>query len=703
MTNLFEQFSSKENLKRAYKYVKTELAYSSLSSDPITYPFIEAIDGLDDLFFDSLQRYIRSGKYQPQKAKYTYSPKDNLGVRPVPLMSVIDRIVYQAILNQEILGYKIDCQLQDKLCLSNRVNQNEVSDRFLINYKELWDELVDRKRDAFESGYKWKIELDIQAYYENIIHSKLCEKLRVDFNITEEDVLELLQKIISSQSEFQELPKSIPQGCSASDVLANVYLNELDTFAQAYIENGKVKYFRYVDDICIFAKTKEEALEVAEEMVLLLRKSGLNVNQKTTVKEIEKVEEIEQYRFFSDYDDYEEDEDYSSPEEVTELERISQEAPTTIRNLLKSLPIDDEKLKIRELKFYVNHCEGLFFQSEINDIIELIKIKPSLTIHIVRFVLKNTVTSFGKSLADTNSEKLWSVYLSPDTREGSRFWILKLLISLQTKKIEVKEELERKSKTDELYAVLYAYFILQDSKYIEYSQIQSLLSRVHNDLFYAHILFFCSYAKELIPKSKLSTLVKDAVGSKNNDLNLIGIFLLDRSAFEDVKKTLCGSFSVWFKEEETKSILFANINEDEYLLVEKKALHNIAEILGTQQRKYQPQVPATFIDVEEVDFEYEKLCSWKDGRITYDTVPVTLRPQLKDLCRLFLKKPNILITFDDIRENVIATRKRDIINNKTLSKYVNELSVVLDAYSRTLKINNNPKEGYILTIQTIEK
>lgn len=701
MSKLFEQFSSKENLKKAYEYVKTELAYSTLSSDPITYPFITAIDSLGDPFFNSLEKYLRSGNYQPQKANYTYSPKDNLGVRPVPLMSIIDRTVYQAILNQEILGYKIDSQLQDKLCLSNRVNQDETSERFLINYKELWDELVDRKRDAFESGYKWKIELDIQAYYENIIHSKLLEKLRNDFKVEEEDLLDLLRNIVSSQSEFQELPKSIPQGCNASDVLANVYLNNLDTFALSYIEKGKIKYFRYVDDICIFAKTKEEALEVAEEMVLLLRRSGLNVNQKTTVKEIEDVEEIEQFRFFSEYEEFDEDNDYSY-HELTELERIGREAPTTINNLLNNLPVEDEKLKMRELKFYINHMEGTFLQYEIDNIVDLLKIRPSLTINIIRFVSRNGNNILGDSFFQTNSEKLWEVYLSPDTREGSRFWILKLLISLQTKKEEVEVELERKSKTEELYAILYAYFIIQNNLHIELSQVQSLLSRVHSDLFYAHILFFYHHTKESFPKSKLFTLIKDALSSKNNDLNLMGLFLLDKTVFDDTRKSFSGSFSIWFNEDKNENSLSVNFNEEEYVLVEKKAIYNIAEILGTQPRKYSPKTPTTFIETDEVDFEYEKLCSWKDGRITYDTVSVTLRPQVKDLCRLFLKRPNVLVTFDDIRENIVSSRRRDIIKNKTLSKYVNELSVVLDIFSKTLKINSNPKEGYTLTIQTID-
>ena len=52
----------------------------------------------------ALEKYIRDEKYIPERGFYVYIPKDNLGLRPVCVISMIDRIVYQAMFNQKILG-----------------------------------------------------------------------------------------------------------------------------------------------------------------------------------------------------------------------------------------------------------------------------------------------------------------------------------------------------------------------------------------------------------------------------------------------------------------------------------------------------------------------------------------------------------------------------------------------------------------------
>ena len=91
--SLFQRFSSRENLKLAYKYVRHELAYSSLSVSPINHPALTAIDALGDQFFIALEKYLRDDKYTPERGFFVYIPKDNLELRPVCVLSMIDRIV----------------------------------------------------------------------------------------------------------------------------------------------------------------------------------------------------------------------------------------------------------------------------------------------------------------------------------------------------------------------------------------------------------------------------------------------------------------------------------------------------------------------------------------------------------------------------------------------------------------------------------
>lgn len=106
--DLFQSFSSKENLKKAFSYLKDETDKSTLPLDPIWGSAISAVAQLGDEFFEALQEYIRQNKYQPDKADYIYADKDNMGVRPICVFSVVDRMVFQALFNPWILGNSID-------------------------------------------------------------------------------------------------------------------------------------------------------------------------------------------------------------------------------------------------------------------------------------------------------------------------------------------------------------------------------------------------------------------------------------------------------------------------------------------------------------------------------------------------------------------------------------------------------------------
>ena len=116
--DLFEQFSSKENLKKAFLYLKDEADESTLCLDPLWRPSISAVVQLGDNFFETLQEYIRQNKYKPDKADFIYAQKDNLDVRPICVFSSVDRIVFQALLNPWILGNKIDKK--------PHINENEI-------------------------------------------------------------------------------------------------------------------------------------------------------------------------------------------------------------------------------------------------------------------------------------------------------------------------------------------------------------------------------------------------------------------------------------------------------------------------------------------------------------------------------------------------------------------------------------------------
>lgn len=104
-------------------------------------------------------------------------------------------------------------------------------------------------------GNEYFIKLDISKFYDNIdrsiLHSKLEEKS------LSPTIISLIDKAISTPTvptntkkddyELFKIDKGVPQGLSISNILAQIYLNDVDKV----INKRRFFYRRYVDDIII--------------------------------------------------------------------------------------------------------------------------------------------------------------------------------------------------------------------------------------------------------------------------------------------------------------------------------------------------------------------------------------------------------------------------------------------------------------------
>jgi hypothetical protein len=540
--DLFSAFSSKENLKQAFLYLKDEAGESSLPLDPMWRPAISAVTQLGDDFFEALETYLRQDKYHPDEADYVYNPKDNAGVRPICVFSVVDRIVYQALLNPLILGDTIDGKLFNS-CFCNRILGE---DKYLKPYKGQWVNFCDAQIDAFKKGLVWRFEFDIHTYYENIHIDTLIETLKEKFQIHDERLLAILKSQLKRWSEKPTMC-GLPQGSNASNVLANAYLNPFDVLLDDLKGKDNFEYFRYNDDTVIMAESADKINSIIEKAVLLLRKYNLNLNEKSKLEKLGNTKSIEELKFNNPYG-------HLNETSRQKLEEISKKIPAILRNLISGK--DVKKTDVSKLKYYLKADAGMGDQAIFDDFIALIPNKPSLIFEIGKyfgFYFSNEDKDFylaNEQLIHAKYESIWKMYHNKSLTAWTRFWLLKVL-STPTFAREhegFQDELDRivadpdahllrplaffykaymrdmvrreRVMKKESMDYIDAGFTLDDIK----RQIRNSKTGTEQAIYY----YFVFYLKDTEEDGVIRGLVYDALESESPEVQVMGIFLIKR-------------------------------------------------------------------------------------------------------------------------------------------------------------------------------
>jgi retron-type reverse transcriptase len=127
-----------------------------------------------------------------------------------------------------------------------------------------------RIKDLRVQGYRFVVEVDLAAYFDNIDHFLLEDKLRK--YIAQDQVLRLLMRWVRNEvydgKKIYVPEKGIAQGAVVSPVLANLFLDDFD---EEMIRRG-YQLVRYSDDFIILAKTVHEAqaaLELTDTVMAL--------------------------------------------------------------------------------------------------------------------------------------------------------------------------------------------------------------------------------------------------------------------------------------------------------------------------------------------------------------------------------------------------------------------------------------------------
>lgn len=250
-------------LHRAYRSVKSNVGSRTAGVDGLKMSdFEEDIEGnLEDL-----ARSLKEETFDPKPVRRTYIPKGDGRKRPLGISTIKDRIVQEALRMVLEPIYESDFS---QYSFGFRPNRS-VMDAFEV-IKVLTRENV---------KYFWVIDADIKGFFDNVDHQRL-EQIVQD-RIKDQQVRDLIWKFLRSgvmeEGTYRPSMLGTPQGGIVSPLLANVYLNELDQWAERFTEipqkektrrrrkgKGNWKYVRYADDFLLLSNGRKREVEEMEE------------------------------------------------------------------------------------------------------------------------------------------------------------------------------------------------------------------------------------------------------------------------------------------------------------------------------------------------------------------------------------------------------------------------------------------------------
>ncbi|MFQ5740953.1 MAG: CRISPR-associated endonuclease Cas1 [Acidobacteriota bacterium] len=211
-----------------------------------------------------LQSRLQKGTYEPAPLLRVFMPKENGEWRPLSIPTVGERVAQSSA--AQVLDPLLDPEFND--C------------SFAYRRGRSVDQAVRRIMALRDEGYRWVVDADIDAYFDNIPRDRLLRVLAT--YVPDRRLLELIGKWLECEIIYEgklyRVLKGVPQGSPISPLLSNLYL---DRFDDTFRADGH-RLVRFADDFVILCRSRpraECALELSTEMLERLR---LELNQDET-------------------------------------------------------------------------------------------------------------------------------------------------------------------------------------------------------------------------------------------------------------------------------------------------------------------------------------------------------------------------------------------------------------------------------------
>lgn len=243
-----------------------------------------------DNLHDAYLKARRNKRYRAEVLKYTMNLEENL----IILQNELVWGMYKQGKHREFYVYVPKMRLIKALPFKDRVLQHAVNN--------ILEPIFDKKFDvhsyacrkgkgghqasstlkswlyqAEQNGQRlYCLKCDVKKYFDSV-------DLRTLYNIVKRKIKDKkLLWLIREILELKTKSKGLPIGNLTSQMLANVYLNELDKFVKHELKVKK--YMRYMDDFIILTEKKEDLHYFLREIELFLKEVlKLELNSKTRI------------------------------------------------------------------------------------------------------------------------------------------------------------------------------------------------------------------------------------------------------------------------------------------------------------------------------------------------------------------------------------------------------------------------------------
>jgi retron-type reverse transcriptase len=264
--------SDKLNFELAWKRVKNDSGKVIFCERPYQ---IDIIESNLSKWLDLVREEVDTG-YRPDDMLVINVPKAGDLVRKGNYLSLCDRLVYNACVGA------LQKNIHDNLAWSQGAKDYSyqlTSDYSRVSWFEkspykYWKQFGAESIEEAER-YNFVLVTDIASYYDGIHVRTLMAMLNSCG--ADAEVKDLLASCLSHWST--DHGRGIPQGMSASHILAKLYLNGLDQ----KLDNRGYEHKRYNDDIRVFCTSRDQAREAVVDIVETLRSDlGLNIQSAKT-------------------------------------------------------------------------------------------------------------------------------------------------------------------------------------------------------------------------------------------------------------------------------------------------------------------------------------------------------------------------------------------------------------------------------------